>query len=372
MAFENSFNSLKTYKWDFTDYKKLDEYFNFIKSVKPRKRNDAYTHAHHVLPRCMGGKDEDNLIILSLAEHWYAHILLAEAFKHHNVTCALGLLAIGLDFNKNLLDITPDEFEHAKLRQLELSNEYNKTKRSEDAYKRWSTQEYRNKQLNIMHSEEYIENMRTKSKNNWKNEEYRNKVITSCAKYRATEKYANYKKELSEKNKGENNPFYGKKHSKESLKRMSESHKGFKHSEESKKKLSEYFKGRIFSEETLQKMRESAKIAHNTPEAKENHSRAGKLRMSDPKAREHMSLINRGKNSELTTEMVIKILKLHFIDGLKYKQIQEIMQLKKPSSIYNLCKGLTFTYITHFVKKMSFETRKELALEAINNYNSTL
>ena len=56
---------------------------------------DFYTETHHILPRCMGGSDEDsNLVLLTPLEHLVAHILLLrldeDNLKHiHSVRCFL-------------------------------------------------------------------------------------------------------------------------------------------------------------------------------------------------------------------------------------------------------------------------------------------
>lgn len=38
---------------------------------------------HHILPRCMGGSDADNIIKLTSREHFVAHALLARAFPRN-------------------------------------------------------------------------------------------------------------------------------------------------------------------------------------------------------------------------------------------------------------------------------------------------
>lgn len=42
------------------------------------KDNGEYQEKHHIIPKCLGGSnDEDNLIFLYPQEHYYAHKLLA-------------------------------------------------------------------------------------------------------------------------------------------------------------------------------------------------------------------------------------------------------------------------------------------------------
>lgn len=43
--------------------------------------NAQYTEKHHILPKCMGGKDEDdNIIVLPIRYHIMAHLILLEAY----------------------------------------------------------------------------------------------------------------------------------------------------------------------------------------------------------------------------------------------------------------------------------------------------
>ena len=59
--------------------KKLTEYYEFIENCKNKTYTEV-THTHHILPRFMGGTDDkENLIELSVADHTYAHIILAES-----------------------------------------------------------------------------------------------------------------------------------------------------------------------------------------------------------------------------------------------------------------------------------------------------
>ena len=46
-----------------------------------RKKNDGL-NKHHIIPRCIGGKDEsDNYVLLTYREHIIAHMLLARIHK---------------------------------------------------------------------------------------------------------------------------------------------------------------------------------------------------------------------------------------------------------------------------------------------------
>lgn len=65
------------------DYKKI--YDQLVERCKVRglDRNsvDYYTEIHHIVPRCLGGSDEkDNLVMFSGREHFIAHMLLWKAY----------------------------------------------------------------------------------------------------------------------------------------------------------------------------------------------------------------------------------------------------------------------------------------------------
>lgn len=61
------------------DYKRIYEDLIASRSVRPKLENEYYER-HHILPRCMGGGDEEeNLIYLTAEEHFIAHMLLAKA-----------------------------------------------------------------------------------------------------------------------------------------------------------------------------------------------------------------------------------------------------------------------------------------------------
>ena len=52
-------------------------YEQLIEKAKTRGKIDGYKEKHHVIPRCMGGKDNKlNLVDLTAREHYIAHLLL--------------------------------------------------------------------------------------------------------------------------------------------------------------------------------------------------------------------------------------------------------------------------------------------------------
>ena len=67
------------------DYKK--NYEKLIEKVKllERKKGDEYYEKHHITPKCLGGSNKkDNLILLTAKEHYLAHLLLVEMYDGIN------------------------------------------------------------------------------------------------------------------------------------------------------------------------------------------------------------------------------------------------------------------------------------------------
>lgn len=59
-------------------------YFDIIKNAQERQSVEGYSEVHHIVPRCMGGKDaKSNLVTLTAREHFIAHCLLARMTEGH-------------------------------------------------------------------------------------------------------------------------------------------------------------------------------------------------------------------------------------------------------------------------------------------------
>lgn len=69
------------------DYNKI--YYSIINKARPRginKRNiDGYYEWHHIIPKCLGGSNNnDNYVLLTAREHFIAHILLHKIYPDNN------------------------------------------------------------------------------------------------------------------------------------------------------------------------------------------------------------------------------------------------------------------------------------------------
>lgn len=96
-----------------------DEFINNI--IKTRGRfscGEKYHERHHIVPRCMGGTDDDeNLIDLFPREHYIAHELLAKEHPdNQKLTYAWWMMShCAANTNKGRYELTPDEYEEARI-----------------------------------------------------------------------------------------------------------------------------------------------------------------------------------------------------------------------------------------------------------------
>ena len=58
----------------------LNVYNSIIEKSKYRI-HDQYTEKHHIIPRCLGGNDKDNIAILTYREHFICHWLLCKIYS---------------------------------------------------------------------------------------------------------------------------------------------------------------------------------------------------------------------------------------------------------------------------------------------------
>jgi hypothetical protein len=69
-------------------------YKNLVLRAKLRaKAKDEYYEKHHVIPRCMGGSDaKDNIVLLTPEEHFVAHQLLMKIYPNHSALIYAALM----------------------------------------------------------------------------------------------------------------------------------------------------------------------------------------------------------------------------------------------------------------------------------------
>lgn len=211
-------------------------YEEFIKNIlETRGRfacGDEYHERHHIIPRCLGGSnEEENLIDLFAREHFEAHRLLAlENPDNKSLAYAWTMMSWIKTDSQDRYQVTPEEYEDAKKRFSELS-------KLRKGIKIGPFSEEHKRKIGEAHKGKVVsEETRKKLSESHKNpsEETRRKIVEN-------------RRSMS----GENNPMYGKHHTEESKRKIGESNKGNqspmkgrKHSEETKKKISEAHKGK--------------------------------------------------------------------------------------------------------------------------------
>lgn len=213
-------------------------YDEFIKNIlNGRGRfacGDEYCERHHILPRCIGGNnDDENLIDLYAREHFIAHKLLAQENKDNpRLVYAWCCMAFAKNDYEHRYELSPEEYEEAR---IALSNARKGVKigaPSIETVEKIRQGLKRSWDNNDILKEEYSVRMRQR----WSDEDYKIRVSQ------------NIKKNCPDRS-GENSPRYGKKHSVESRIKMSINHTdvanekhpmyGKNHSEESRRKMSE-------------------------------------------------------------------------------------------------------------------------------------
>lgn len=247
-------------------------YEEFIQNIlETRGRcgcSNEYYEKHHVLPKCIGGTDEEeNLIDLFAKEHFIAHKLLAlENPKNEKLQYAWWCMCSCKEYNgKRIYDVSPEDYEEARIRCVNLQknrviSEDEKKKQKELALKGEDHPWY-----GKHHTEETKQKIRESRKGKYSGENHAlyGRHHSEETKKKMRENHADVS--------GENNPmygadrsgtkgaFYGKCHTEETKNKISESRKGKcvgennpnygkPRSEETKRKLSENNKGKYAGE----------------------------------------------------------------------------------------------------------------------------
>lgn len=241
-------------------------YHEFINGILSSRSNVKFEHSerHHIVPRCLGGKDDDsNLVYLTYQEHFIAHkLLVVENPDNPKLLYALFRMCDG----KRI--VTPEEYEDIKIRMrvfmsIEFSGEGNpfyqhhhseETKLIMSKMKKTMYIGEGNPFYGKKHSQESLDKMSETHRNQrWIHKD--NEETTVCTEDEYNSRIVEGWKpgRIRENFLGEGNPFYGRSHSKESREKISIAMKGENHpnygkqlSEETKSKLRESFKNRVY------------------------------------------------------------------------------------------------------------------------------
>jgi len=212
-----------------------DEFINNILETRGRFAcGDEYHERHHIIPKCMGGTDdEENLIDLFAREHFVAHKLLAEENEgNYKLVAAWWRMCNWQDHNKEFYEPAPEEYEVAR----------------------------------IAFSKAHSEAMRGENHPNYGK---RGELSTNWGKHFSED----HRRKIGERNKG-------KTVSEESRRKNSEAHKGIPRSQESRQKQSELAK-RLWKDEDYRSMQTERMMGDKNPFYGKTHTDETKQFLSE-------------------------------------------------------------------------------------------
>jgi len=99
-------------------------YLNIYNQIIEKAKNrtlEGYSESHHIIPKCLGGKNtKDNLVNLTAKEHFLCHKLLCEIYPEKTkLWYALWLMAVGKQKTKiHPYKIGSREYEMLKLKYI--------------------------------------------------------------------------------------------------------------------------------------------------------------------------------------------------------------------------------------------------------------
>lgn len=225
-------------------------YQDFIQNILDTRGRfncgEEYHERHHILPKCLGGSNEDdNLIDLFAREHFIAHKLLTtEHPDNKSLVFAWTCMAFPKNNYEQRYEISPEEYEEAK---KAISKAMSGRVVSEETKKKLSESK-KGKLLSIETKNKLSESLKGRTlSDEWKKKiSEANKGKTFSEEHKANISKGKTGKPLSEAQKA-------------ALAIVCENNKGRKHSEESKAKISAGNKGKQLSQESREKMSKAHK-----------------------------------------------------------------------------------------------------------------
>lgn len=111
-------------------------YFNIVENAKDRNNAD-YIEKHHVIPRCIGGADDDaNIIALTAREHFICHLLLTKMHKSNKLKYALIMMTVKNPHQTDRYIPNSKIYESIKRNNAELAKEKFKGKQKHNVGKK--------------------------------------------------------------------------------------------------------------------------------------------------------------------------------------------------------------------------------------------
>ena len=224
----------------------METYEKFINNIlETRGRfacGEEYHECHHIMPRCIGGNDEeDNLIDLFAKEHFIAHKLLAQENPDNNqLIYAYVCMAFVKSESHQRYELTPEEYEEVKKSFSRAAKQRFENPNNHPNYGKHLSEETKRKISKA--NKNPSEKTRQKNSDAHKKENLSDETLQKMQRS-ALERFEN----------PENHPMYGRHHSQATRNKIKEAAKlrvGEKHpmwgkhwSEEIKRKNSEAHKG---------------------------------------------------------------------------------------------------------------------------------
>lgn len=199
-----------------------------------KKGGDVYYERHHIIPRCLGGDNsKENLVLLMAREHYICHKLLVEFYPSNSkLVFSLNMMVNAFNKRQNRIKISSREYERLKQLMSISISELHKGRIVSEVTRIKISKNGGKGMLGKFHTTETKNRIGELNKGNKHSDQT--------------------KKLMSEQRKGvlvgEKNGRYGVifKHSEESKLKMSKSKKGVKLSEFHKRRLSEAKRNRLY------------------------------------------------------------------------------------------------------------------------------
>ena len=162
----------------------FNRYLKFIEYCRSSKK-DSYGEHHHIIPKSMGGtNDNTNLIFLTYREHFISHLLLWKSFQNKETNFALWSMRMGnRNFKLNSKSYSKLKEQHSKLQSDRMKmfnpmfNEESKEKISKSRKGKKASLETKQKmsmvRKGVKKTEETKNRISISSKNKKKSEEHR-------------------------------------------------------------------------------------------------------------------------------------------------------------------------------------------------------
>lgn len=93
-----------------------------------KKKLEGYYEAHHIVPKCLGGNDsKENLVLLTAKEHFVCHLLLEKMYPHEKgLALAAYRLIYGNENFRKEIKVTSKTINDVKQRAINSIREYGK------------------------------------------------------------------------------------------------------------------------------------------------------------------------------------------------------------------------------------------------------